>query len=128
MVEGEAGVGKSVVLSSIFNTIQELTAEKSSDFSDTENYLVVNHEEMYKTYKGIAKQVKHLKAKNFAKPTPLINRLQKEDKKADIIFVDEAHLLLTKQDTYNNFYGENQLEELLKHAKVVVIIYDRIRS
>lgn len=125
VVEGEAGVGKSVVLSSIFNTIQELAAEKSSDFSDTENYLVVNHEEMYKTYKGIAMRVKHLKAKYFAKPTPLINRLQKEDKKADIIFVDEAHLLLTKQDTYNNFYGENQLEELLKLAKVVVIIYDQ---
>ncbi|GKV65543.1 MULTISPECIES: DUF2075 domain-containing protein [unclassified Sporosarcina] len=125
VVEGEAGVGKSVVLSSIFNTIQERTTEKSSEFYGTENYLVVNHEEMFKTYKGIAKRVKHLKAKDFAKPTPLINKLQKEDKKADIIFVDEAHLLLTKQDTYNNFYGENQLEELLKLAKVVVIIYDQ---
>ncbi|WP_228548327.1 DUF2075 domain-containing protein [Sporosarcina obsidiansis] len=125
VVEGEAGVGKSVVLSSIFNTIQELATEPSSHFFGTENYLVVNHEEMFKTYKGIAKQVKHLKAKNFAKPTPLINRLQKENKKADIIFVDEAHLLLTKPDTYNNFYGENQLEELLKLAKVVVIIYDQ---
>ncbi|WP_153721073.1 DUF2075 domain-containing protein [Sporosarcina cascadiensis] len=125
VVEGEAGVGKSVVLSSIFNTVQERTTEKSSEFYGTENYLVVNHEEMFKTYKGIAKRVKHLKAKNFAKPTPLINKLQKEDKKADIIFVDEAHLLLTKQDTYNNFHGENQLEELLKLAKVVVIIYDQ---
>ncbi|WP_194841517.1 DUF2075 domain-containing protein [Sporosarcina obsidiansis] len=125
VVEGEAGVGKSVVLSSIFNTIQELATESSSHFSGTENYLVVNHEEMFKTYKGIAKQVKHLKAKNFAKPTPLINRLQKENKKADIVFVDEAHLLLTKSDTYNNFYGENQLEELLKLAKIVVIIYDQ---
>ncbi|MBB4826400.1 hypothetical protein HNO89_003660 [Sporosarcina luteola] len=28
----------------------------------------------------------------------------------DIVFVDEAHLLLTKPDTYNNFYGENQLQ------------------
>ncbi|MGE7545892.1 DUF2075 domain-containing protein [Sporosarcina newyorkensis] len=125
VVEGEAGVGKSVVLSSIFNTIQERTTEKSSEFYGTENYLVVNHEEMFKTYKGIAKRVKHLKAKDFAKPTPLINKLQKEEKKADIIFVDEAHLLLTKKDTYNNFYGENQLEELLKLAKVVVIIYDQ---
>ncbi|WP_199175279.1 DUF2075 domain-containing protein [Sporosarcina sp. P7] len=125
VVEGEAGTGKSVVLSSIFNTIQERATEISSNFYGSENYLVVNHEEMYKTYKGIAKRVKHLKAKNFAKPTPLINRLQKESKKADIIFVDEAHLLLTKQDTYNNFYGENQLEELLKLAKVVVIIYDQ---
>ncbi|MFJ7951300.1 DNA/RNA helicase domain-containing protein [Lysinibacillus sp. NPDC096418] len=125
VIEGEAGVGKSVVLSSIFNTIQARTTEQSSNLYDTENYLVVNHEEMFKTYKGIAKQVKHLKGKHFAKPTPLINQLQKAEKKADVIFVDEAHLLLTKPDTYNNFYGENQLEELLKLAKVVVIIYDQ---
>lgn len=125
VIEGEAGVGKSVVLSSIFNTIQEWAEEVSSPLYQTENYLAVNHEEMFKTYKGIAKQVKHLKGKNFAKPTPLINTLQKQNKKADIIFVDEAHLLLTKPDTYNNFHGNNHLEELLKLAKVVVIIYDQ---
>lgn len=125
VIEGEAGVGKSVVLSSIFNTIQARTTEQSSNLYDTENYLVVNHEEMYKTYKGIAKQVKHLKGKHFAKPTPLINQLQNAEKKADVIFVDEAHLLLTKPDAYNKFHGQNQLEELLKLAKVVVIIYDQ---
>ncbi|WP_394189803.1 DUF2075 domain-containing protein [Paenisporosarcina quisquiliarum] len=89
------------------------------------NYLVVNHEEMYKTYKDIAKHVKHLKAKNFAKPTPLIIKLQADSKNVDIIFVDEAHLLLTKSDTYNNFHENNHLEELLKLAKVVVIIFDQ---
>lgn len=125
VIEGEAGVGKSVVLSSIFNTIQERAEEASSSLYKTENYLVVNHEEMFKTYKGIAKQVKHLKANNFSKPTPLVNKLQKASKKADIIFVDEAHLLLTKPDAYNNFYGNNHLEELSKLAKVVVIIYDQ---
>lgn len=125
VIAGEAGVGKSVVLSSIFNTIQARATEQSSNLYGTENYLVVNHEEMYKTYKGIAKQVKNLKGKHFAKPTPLINQLQKAEKNVDIIFVDEAHLLLTKPDTYNNFQGQNQLEELLKLAKVVVIIYDQ---
>lgn len=124
VIKGEAGVGKSVVLSSIFNTIQEHSLEASSPLYKTENYLVVNHEEMYKTYKGIATQLKHLRVKNFAKPTPLINRLNKEDKKVDIILVDEAHLLLTRPDTYNNFHAENQLVELLKLAKVVVIVYD----
>ena len=124
VVRGEAGVGKSVVLSSIFNTIQEYTKEASSPFHATENYLVVNHEEMIKTYKGIASQLKYLKAKNFVKPTPLINQLKKKDRKADIILVDEAHLLLTRSDTYNNFHDQNQLEELLKLAKVVVMVYD----
>lgn len=125
VIEGEAGVGKSVVLSSIFNAIQSLRDESSSKLFNTDNYLVVNHEEMFKTYKNIAKQVKHLKARDFAKPTPLINKLQKQKKKADIILVDEAHLLLTRSDTYNNFYGDNHLEELMKLAKVVVIIYDQ---
>ncbi|MED3962828.1 DUF2075 domain-containing protein [Niallia taxi] len=124
VIKGEAGSGKSVVLSSIFNTIQEKSMETSTPLHDTENYLVVNHEEMYKTYKGIASQLKHLKAKNIAKPTPLINKLNKIGKKVDIILVDEAHLLLTRPDTYNNFYAENQLEELLKLAKIVVIVYD----
>jgi DUF2075 family protein len=125
VVEGEAGVGKSVVLSSIFNTIQEYKAEPSSPLYKTENYLVVNHEEMYKTYRRIAAQLKHLKMKDFDKPTPLINRLQGQDKKVDIILIDEAHLLLTRQDKYNNFHSDNHLEELLKLAKVVVIVYDR---
>lgn len=124
VVKGEAGVGKSVVLSSIFNTLQEYTREASSPLYKTENYLVVNHEEMIKTYKGIASQLKYLKAKNFAKPTPLINQLKKKDSKVDIILVDEAHLLLTRPDTYNNFHDQNQLEELLKLAKVVVMVYD----
>ncbi|WP_214890494.1 DUF2075 domain-containing protein [Exiguobacterium sp. s142] len=123
VIEGEAGVGKSVVLSSIFNTIQARTNEAGSKLYQTENYLVVNHEEMLKTYKGIAKQVKHLKAGHFAKPTPLLNKLK--DKKVDIILVDEAHLLLTKSDAYNNFRGDNHLEELMKVAKVVIVIFDQ---
>ncbi|TCI51993.1 DUF2075 domain-containing protein [Exiguobacterium sp. SH1S21] len=123
VIEGEAGVGKSVVLSSIFNTIQARTNEAGSKLYQTENYLVVNHEEMLKTYKGIAKQVKHLKAVNFVKPTPLLNKLQ--DKKVDIILVDEAHLLLTKSDAYNNFRAENHLEELMKRAKIVIVIFDQ---
>lgn len=123
VIEGEAGVGKSVVLSSIFNTIQARTNEAGSKLYQTENYLVVNHEEMLKTYKGIAKQVKHLKAVNFVKPTPLLNKLK--DKKVDIILVDEAHLLLTKSDAYNNFRADNHLEELMKIAKVVIVIFDQ---
>ncbi|WP_031424539.1 DUF2075 domain-containing protein [Exiguobacterium sp. NG55] len=123
VIEGEAGVGKSVVLSSIFNTIQARTKDTNSTLHQTKNYLVVNHEEMLKTYKGIAKQVKHLKAGDFTKPTPLLNKLK--DEKADIIFVDEAHLLLTKSDPYNNFRENNHLEELLKKAKIVIAIFDQ---
>lgn len=124
IIEGEAGVGKSVVLSSIFNTLEERTRESSSKLHKTENYLVVHHEEMYKTYKNIARQVQHLKAKSFVKATPLINRLNKENKDVDIILVDEAHLLLTKQDVFKHFRLNNHLEELMKRAKIVIIVFD----
>ena len=124
LIKGEAGVGKSVVLSSVFNRIQELTKEKSSILYKKENYLLVNHSEMLKTYKNIAGNVKALSKNNFDKPTPFINKRKKLNKKADIVLVDEAHLLLTKPDSFNNFVEENQLQEIIKHSKVVIIVYD----
>ena len=124
LIKGEAGVGKSVVLSSVFNKIQELSKEKSSVIHKTDNHLLVNHSEMLKTYKKIAGNVKALSKKNFDKPTSFINRHKNLNKKADIVFVDEAHLLLTKPDRYNNFHEENQLQEIIKHSKVVIAVYD----
>lgn len=124
LIKGEAGVGKSVVLSSVFNKIQELSKEKSSDLYKTENYLLVNHSEMLKTYKKIAGNVKVLSKKNFEKPTTFINKRKKLEKKADIVLVDEAHLLLTKSDSYNNFNEENHLEEIIRHSKVTIVVYD----
>lgn len=124
LIKGEAGVGKSVVLSSVFNKIQELSKEKNSPIYKTDNYLLVNHTEMLKTYRKIASNVKVLSKKNFEKPTTFINKRKKLGKKADIVLVDEAHLLLTKSDRYNNFNEENQLEEIIRHSKVVIVVYD----
>ena len=124
MVKGEAGVGKSVVLSSVFNKIQELAKEKEGELAGTDNYLLVNHSEMLKTYKKIAGNVKVLSKKNFEKPTTFINKRKKMGKKADIVLVDEAHLLLTKSDSYNNFNENNQLEEIIRHSKVAIVVFD----
>jgi DUF2075 family protein/nucleoside-triphosphatase THEP1 len=124
LIKGEAGVGKSVVLSSVINKIQELSKEKSSPLYNTNNYLLVNHTEMLKTYKKIAGNVKALTKKNFEKPTSFINQRKKSSKKADIVLVDEAHLLLTKSDPYNNFVEENQLHEIIRHSKIVIAVYD----
>jgi len=124
LIKGEAGVGKSVVLSSVFNKIQELSMEKSSNLNNTNNYLLVNHSEMLKTYKKIAGKVKVLTKKNFEKPTSFINKMKKSMEKADIVLIDEAHLLLTKPDPYNNFVEVNQLEEIIKHSKIVIAVYD----
>ena len=124
LIKGEAGVGKSVVLSSVINKIQELSKEKSSPLYKTNNYLLVNHTEMLKTYKKIAGNVKALTKKNFEKPTSFINQRKKLMEKADIVLVDEAHLLLTKPDPYNNFVEENQLQEIIRHSKIVISVYD----
>ena len=79
---------------------------------------------MLKTYHKIAGKVKALKKKNFDKPTPFINKRKKSKQKADIVFVDEAHLLLTKPDRFNNFEENNHLEEIIKHSKVVILVFD----
>lgn len=124
LITGDAGTGKSVVLSSLFNSIQDHANEESSILANTNNFLLVNHEEMIKTYRSIASSLPNLKKKNFMKPTPFINKMDKTQDIADIVLVDESHLLLSKQDKYNYFHYENQLEEIIKRSKITVIIFD----
>lgn len=124
IVEGDAGTGKSVLLSSLFNTIQDLTKEAVSSLYQTDNYLLVNHGEMLKTYKSIAGSLPNLKKKQFLKPTPFLNTLDKQKRTADIVLVDEAHLLLTKEDAYNNFHQQNQLHEIITRSKITILIFD----
>ncbi|MED4079453.1 DUF2075 domain-containing protein [Halalkalibacterium halodurans] len=124
VIEGDAGTGKSVLLSSLFNTIQDLAKDNSSLLKDTDNYLLVNHSEMLKTYKSIANSLPNLKKRSLMKPTPFINEKTKTGTTADIVLVDEAHLLLTKEDSYNNFRYQNQLDEIIKRSKITIVIFD----
>ncbi|RYM04640.1 DUF2075 domain-containing protein [Sporolactobacillus sp. THM7-7] len=123
---GGAGTGKSVVLSAIFNEIQNLS--KESDTSDplyhTDNRLIVNHAEMFKLYREIAETLPNVKKKDIMRPTPFINQMNKSNQYAHIVLVDEAHLLLTKSDRYNRFNQDNQLEEIIKRSRVVMIVFD----
>lgn len=123
-VEGDAGTGKSVLLSSLFNTIQDLANDEASDLNGTNNFLLVNNGEMIKTYENIAKSLPNLKKKQIQKPTSLINKLEKGTEIADIVLIDEAHLLLTKEDKYNNFHHQNQLDEIIKRSKITIVIFD----
>ncbi|MGE7183996.1 DUF2075 domain-containing protein [Peribacillus sp. NPDC006672] len=123
-IEGDAGTGKSVLLSSLFNTIQDLAKDDSSLLFGTDNYMLVNHTEMLKTYKSIANSLPNLKKKNLMKPTPFINQKTKAEETADIVLIDEAHLLLTKEDSYNNFRYQNQLDEIIKRSKIAIVIFD----
>ncbi|BDZ29870.1 DUF2075 domain-containing protein [Lactiplantibacillus sp. WILCCON 0030] len=125
VIHGDAGTGKSAVLAAAFSRLQALSRSQTpNDLQGTHNYLVVNHNEMLKIYKRLAGDEPDLRKKDFQKPTPLINRLAKTTEPADVVFIDEAHLLLTQPDRYNKFTGHNQLAEIIKHSRVVVLVFD----
>lgn len=124
-VYGDAGTGKSVVLAHLFNEIQVAArTDKTSALYGTTNYFVVNHPEILKVYKEIAGNLPHLYKKDFTRPTSLINQLDKRSATVDVIVIDEAHLLLSRADPYNNFTYQNQLVELIKRAKIVILVFD----
>ncbi|WP_018883741.1 DUF2075 domain-containing protein [Paenibacillus massiliensis] len=122
IIEGDAGTGKSVLISSLFNTIQDLSHENGSTLKKKMNYLLVNHGEMLKTYHSLTKSLPNIKKNKVMKPTTFINN--KKITSADIVLVDEAHLLLTKEDRYNSFNGKNHLEEIIKKSKITILIFD----
>lgn len=125
-IYGDAGTGKSVVLSNLFERFQlAARQDPASPFFKTKNYFLVNHPEILKVYREIAGPIKGLYKKDFTRPTSLINQLDKKQQNIDIAVIDEAHLLLSKADHYNNFYHDNQLVEIIKRAKVVVLVFDQ---
>lgn len=118
-LNGDAGTGKSVILTQLF-----LQLEKSAKGNGTDNYFLVNHPELLKVYQENAGGYKDLRKNRFLRPTTFINRMNKEHKSPDVVVIDEAHLLLSEADRYNNFEQNNQLEEIIKLSKVVIIVYD----
>ncbi|WP_173578085.1 DUF2075 domain-containing protein [Acetobacter fallax] len=125
VIEGDAGTGKSLVLNTAFTTIQmESRQNRGSPLYGTQNILLVNHPEMIKLYRNISATVPALRRKDYERPTSFINTMHKSGGREDIVFVDEAHLLLTRSDPYNRFRQNNQLEEIMKLARIVVIVFD----
>ena len=135
-VEGEAGTGKTVLMSSIFydlvNKGEFVIDSQKVSFNDLDCALVVNHNEQLTVYEDIVEKLDLVKKneKIVFNPTTLINLFKKmknspikRNKMYDVIFVDEAHLLLTQNN--QSFTGKNQLDELLKYAKVVVAMFDK---
>lgn len=116
-LNGDAGTGKSVILTKLF-----LEMEKRHQ---TNNYFLVNHPELLKVYQANAGQFKELRKNRFLRPTSFINTMHKKQQTADIVIIDEAHLLLSESDNYNNFRQKNQLEEIIKLSKIVILVYDQ---
>ncbi|WEV65354.1 DUF2075 domain-containing protein [Bifidobacterium sp. ESL0764] len=150
-VEGAAGTGKTVLLSHLFYRIYTEVEDARAQQADVENkqaesqradkdypaYILVNHNEQVTVYNQIATKLGLQKKFDqvVMKPTKFINRFSKPmhgskgrgdpnkpDGKADIVLVDEAHLLLTQGD--QGYSGKNQLYDLLRRAKVVIAVFD----
>ena len=124
IVSGDAGSGKSVVLDAAFAQLQQAARAEVGPLAGTDNKLLVNHNEMLKIYKEIAEAKSYFRKKDFMKPTPFINAYRKAGKRADVVFIDEGHLLLTAPDPYNNFRDTNQLTDILQLARLVVLVFD----
>ena len=125
LVEGEAGTGKTVLMSSLlYDVFTDEDFTQSED--DLSAYLLVNHNEQRVVYEQLAKKLGLKNPENkecVLKPSTFINRMRKSDKKADIVIIDEAHLLLTQGN--QGYSGKNQLKDILSHSKVVVAVYDK---
>ena len=123
-IYGDAGTGKSVILSKLFYDIQQMAHEKSSPLYQTSNYFLVNHPEILKVYKKMAGNQDNVLKKNFNRPTSFINQNDKNHQDVDITIIDEAHLLLSRGDHYNNFYYDNQLSEIIKRSQITILVFD----
>lgn len=118
-LNGDAGTGKSVILTQLFFKL-----EKLAKVNQTQNYFLVNHPELLKVYQENAGEFTELRKNRFLRPTTFINRAHKTGKKADVVVIDEAHLLLSESDNYNNFRQKNQLQEIIKLSTVVIFVFD----
>lgn len=113
MVTGDAGAGKTVLLSSLFYDLTQ-------DDENRDVHLMVNHNEHETVYRTISKKL-GISTSKVTKPTNFINNYSKYNR-ADVVLVDEAHLLWTQGR--QGYRGSNQLRDLLKRAKVVIAIFD----
>lgn len=124
LIKGDAGTGKSVVLSTLFKALEDRSEDPGSALFRAKNCFLVNHTEQLKTYRKIAKRIDGLRVGQFMKPTTFVNESKKTGHTADVVVVDEAHLLLSRSDAYNNFKESNHLEEIVKRCRVAIVVYD----
>lgn len=131
-VEGEAGTGKTVLTSSAFYGILENDLLKSLDLSC---YMLMNHDEQRNVYKNMARKLGYSDdivqvPTSFLKNHSVLNSAGDEylpdtSKIVDLVFVDEAHLLWNQTNqAFDLKFKEPQLDEIMKRARVTVIMFD----
>ena len=119
-IDGEAGTGKTVLNSSTF---YDLYCDAESRGEELNCYLLVNHDEQITVYEQIAEKlgITDNHGSVVCKPTSFINH-HSSDNPVDVVFVDEAHLLLTQGK--QSYRGKNQLEDIIKRSRVTVVMFD----
>lgn len=129
LVEGEAGSGKTVLLSSLFyelaTQLDQNGMETDAPVNKLSVYTLVNHEEQLKVYEQIATKlgISSAKQERVMRPTRFINQHLVSDAPVDVVLVDEAHLLWTQGK--QSYQGKNQLMDLLMRARVVIAVFDK---
>ena len=151
-VQGVAGTGKTVLLSHLFYRLStELEFDDGNDdedqiddsarngttqrFLNPRAYVLVNHIQQKRVYNQIATKLGlQKKFDQVVKlPTQFFNEYSvrnahgrgiadQPNGKADIVLIDEAHLLPTQGN--QGYSGKNMLLDLLRRAKVVIAVFD----
>lgn len=124
IIEGAAGTGKSVILTKLFKEVRDGKTDSKSPYYGLKTAFTVNHPELLKVYQDMGAKYSNIYKKDYQRPTSIINSLDKKGEELDILFIDEGHLLLTKPEPYIKFKQNNQLAELIRLSKVVVVVFD----
>ena len=104
-LKGEAGTGKSLLLSALFATL----LEEGRDVA-----LLVNHQEVLKTYQVLQARLNSLQGAVITSPQDFIQKkLQSK-----ILLVDEGHLLWAKSE------GDSHLQQLLASCSSLLCVFD----
>lgn len=121
LVTGDAGAGKTVLMSNVYYDLAKLTEKNGNKISLA---MMVNHDEQLKVYQQIAKKLGIGDEKSVLKPASFINHYSPDDP-VDVAFVDEAHLLRTQKNQGYTSDTANMLTDIRQRAKIVVAIYDK---
>ncbi|WP_053072657.1 DNA/RNA helicase domain-containing protein [Lactiplantibacillus herbarum] len=125
LITGRAGTGKTVLMSSLFYELAKMTV-KNENSKNISVSLIISQSDQLKIYKRIANKLR-LNIENTQIVTSPVSFLNTHDTdhKVDVMLIDEAHLLLTQGRMA--YRGKNQLSDLLKLAKVVIVVFDRFQ-
>ncbi len=130
-VEGEAGTGKTVLAS---GTLFDLLENEFFKNLGLKCYMLINHDEQKEVYQNMTRKLGYDDKELVRNPTGFLldhSTLNKQTKEyepkdiADIVFVDEAHLLwISHNQKFDRKFPGTQLDEIIKRSRVTVIMFD----